>query len=211
MTDFHETLFPLDVSLHGRGGPERRTEIVTLGSNRESRNARWAQSRRRYEAGYGVKNLAQLSQVIEFFEERRGRLFGFRWRDRLDHASCPPGQTPAPFDQSIGVGDGAQLTFSLIKSYGGSFAPYARQIVKPVARSVRVAVDGVEKTDQVTLDATTGLVTFPSAAPPPPGAVISAGFLFDTPARFDIDYLEVDMEALTAGAIPKIPIIEILS
>jgi uncharacterized protein (TIGR02217 family) len=77
--------------------------------------------------------------------------------------------------------------------------------------SVRVAVDGVEKTDQITLDATTGLVTFPSAAPPPPGAVISAGFLFDTPARFDIDYLEVDMEALTAGAIPKIPIIEILS
>lgn len=211
MTDFHEALFPLDVSLHGRGGPERRTEIVTLGSNRESRNARWAHSRRRYEAGYGVKNLAQLALVIEFFEERRGRLFGFRWRDRLDHASCPPGQTPTPFDQSIGVGDGARLTFALIKTYGGSFAPYVRQIMKPVADSVRIAVDGVEKTDHVTLDTTTGLVTFPSAAPPPPGALVSAGFQFDTPARFDIDYLEVDMEALTAGAIPKIPIIEIIS
>lgn len=40
MSDFHEVRFPLDVSLGGRGGPERRTEIVTLGSNREARNAR---------------------------------------------------------------------------------------------------------------------------------------------------------------------------
>ena len=82
MSDFHEIRFPLDVSLGGGGGPERRTEIVTLGSNREQRNARWAHSRRRYEAGYGVKTLAQLAQVIAFFEERRGRLYGFRWRDR---------------------------------------------------------------------------------------------------------------------------------
>jgi len=71
MNDFHEVRFPLDVSLDGRGGPERRTEIVALGSNREARNARWAHSRRRYEAGYGVKTLAQLAQVIDFFEERR--------------------------------------------------------------------------------------------------------------------------------------------
>lgn len=53
--DFHEVRFPLDVSLRGTGGPEWRTEIVTLGSNREARNSRWANSRRRYEAGYGVK------------------------------------------------------------------------------------------------------------------------------------------------------------
>lgn len=211
MTDFHEVRFPLDVSLRGRGGPERRTELVTLGSNRESRNARWAQSRRWYEAGYGVKSLAQLARVLEFFEERRGRLYGFRWRDRLDHASCLPDMTPTPFDQNIGVGDGAQRAFQLVKIYGGSFAPYARRITKPVTDSVRIAVEGIEKTAQVTLDATTGVVTFSSVSTPPPGAVISAGFLFDTPARFDVDYLEVDMEAFAAGVIPKIPIVELLS
>ncbi len=32
-----------------------------------------------------------LSQVVAFFEERRGRLYGFRWRDRLDHSSAAPG------------------------------------------------------------------------------------------------------------------------
>ena len=210
MTDFHEVRFPLDVSLRGRGGPERRTEIVTLGSNRESRNARWAQSRRRYEAGYGVKNLTQLARVLDFFEERRGRLFGFRWRDRLDHASCPPGAAPSARDQIIGVGDGARISFDLVKIYGGSFAPYIRRISKPVADTVLIAVDGVDQTANITIDTTSGSVTFEPDATPPVGASITAGYLFDTPARFDSDYLEIDMEAFEAGAIPKIPIIELL-
>lgn len=210
MTDFHEVRFPLDVSLHGRGGPERRTEIVTLGSNRESRNARWAQSRRRYEAGYGVKNLTQLARVLDFFEERRGRLYGFRWRDRLDHASCPPDVTPSALDQTIGVGDGSQTSFDLVKTYGGSFAPYRRRIFKPISETVRIAVNGVDKTAQVTINTTNGVVTFAPGATPPVSATIAAGFLFDTPARFDADYLEIDMEAFEAGAIPKIPIVELL-
>ena len=48
---FHATRFPLDIALGARGGPERMTDIVTLSSGREERNARWAQSRRRYNAG----------------------------------------------------------------------------------------------------------------------------------------------------------------
>lgn len=208
MSDFHEVRFPLDVSLNGRGGPERRTEIVTLGSNRESRNARWAHSRRRYEAGYGVKTLAQLSEVIAFFEERRGRLYGFRWRDRADFASCAPGATVSPGDQRIGDGDGATRAFQLTKTYGGAFAPYLRSISKPVAGSVRVAVNGAERAaSQFSVDTTTGLVTLSVA--PPAGAAVTAGFHFDVPVRFDTDYLEIDMQAFEAGAIPKIPVIEI--
>jgi hypothetical protein len=72
MTAFHDVLFPLDIALKSSGGPQRRTDVVTLGSGREERNARWAHSRRRYDAGYGVKTHQALSQVIEFFEERRG-------------------------------------------------------------------------------------------------------------------------------------------
>jgi len=98
---FHEVLFPLDIALKSAGGPERRTEIVTLGSGREERNARWAHSRRRYDAGYGVRTFAALSTVVAFFEERRGRLYGFRWRDRLDHSSAAAG-APGPLDQTLG-------------------------------------------------------------------------------------------------------------
>jgi uncharacterized protein (TIGR02217 family) len=211
MSEFHEIRFPLDVSLRGRGGPERRTELVTLGSNREARNARWAHSRRRYEAGYGVKTLAQLAQVIDFFEERRGRLYGFRWRDRADFASCAPGATPSPNDQAIGVGDGVRSAFQLVKTYGGAFAPYVRSIVKPVAGSVRVAVGGVEKSPpHVSIDSTTGVVSFAWGHVPASGAQVAAGYLFDVPARFDVDLLEIDYEAFEAGEIPRIPIIEIL-
>ncbi len=109
--DFHEILFPLDIALKSAGGPERKTEIVALGSGREERNARWAHSRRRYDAGYGVKTLDALSAVVAFFEERRGRLHGFRWRDRLDHSSAAPGASVTPLDQAIGIGDGDATAF----------------------------------------------------------------------------------------------------
>ncbi|ABD08157.1 conserved hypothetical protein [Rhodopseudomonas palustris HaA2] len=209
MTAFHEVLFPLDIALKSAGGPERRTEIVSFGSGREQRNARWAESRRRFDAGYGVRTLEALQAVVAFFEERRGQLYGFRWRDRLDHASAAPGQPLSPLDQGIGIGDGVVANYQLVKTYGAGFAPYARRIAKPVAGSVRVAVNGVEPTGGFTCDITTGVVTFLPGHIPPPGAAVTAGYQFDVPVRFDTDYLEVDLSAFAAGAIPKIPVVEI--
>jgi uncharacterized protein (TIGR02217 family) len=211
MTAFHEILFPLDIALKSAGGPERRTDIVTLGSGREERNARWAHSRRRYDAGYGVKTLDALSQVVSFFEERRGRLYGFRWRDRLDHSSAAPGASVTPLDQVIGEGDGTQTDFPLLKTYGSVHAPYARPIGKPVEDTVRVAVNDVEQAEGTafTCDAATGIVTFLSGHAPAAGASVKAGFLFDVPVRFDTEYLEVDLSAFAAGSVPRIPLVEI--
>jgi uncharacterized protein (TIGR02217 family) len=207
---FHEILFPLDIALRSAGGPERRTELVSFGSGREQRNARWAHSRRRYDAGYGVKTLDALQAVVAFFEERRGQLYGFRWRDRIDHSSSSPGAALSPLDQGIGIGDGTRAAFQLAKTYGASFAPYAREIAKPVAGSVRVAVGGSEVAGAAfSCDTTTGVVTFVAGHIPAVGAAVTAGFLFDVPVRFDTDYLEVDLSAFAAGAIPKIPLVEI--
>jgi len=208
---FHEILFPLDIALKSAGGPERRTDVVVLGSGREERNARWAHARRRYDAGYGIKTFDALSQVVSFFEERRGRLYGFRWRDRLDHSSAAPDAGLSASDQAIGTGDGVAAAFQLMKTYGGAFSPYQRPIGKPVAGSVVVAVDGVVQSEGTafTVDTTTGIVTFLAGHIPATGAAVSAGFLFDVPVRFDTDYLEVDLSAFAAGAIPKIPLIEI--
>ena len=210
MAAFHEIRFPLDISLQSSGGPERRTDIVTLGSNREVRNARWANSRRKFEAGYGVKTFDALSVVLSFFEERRGQLYGFRWRDQLDYKSCAPSQTVSPLDQAIGTGDGTTSLFQLTKIYGQSFNPYLRIISKPVDGTVRVAVSGVEKISgtDFTCDAATGLVSFMS--PPVAGAAITAGVMFDVPVRFETDFLDVDYSTFQAGQIPKIPIIEIV-
>jgi uncharacterized protein (TIGR02217 family) len=212
MTAFHEVLFPLDIALGSVGGPERRTEIVRLGSGREERNARWAHARRRYDAGCGVKSLAALAAVVAFFEERRGPLHGFRFRDRLDYASAAPGVPIAPTDQAIGTGDGVTATFALVKVYGGALTPYARPVRKPVAGSVRIAVDGIEQIEGTAFacDSTRGRITFAPEHVPPPGAAVTAGFLFDVPVRFDTDTLELDLNGFSAGRIPRIPLIEIV-
>lgn len=206
---FHEVRFPLDVSLGSRGGPVRRTDIVALASGAEQRNARWARSRRRYDAGLGVRDLDALHAVIAFFEERRGRLIGFRLHDRMDWKSCPPSATPTPLDQALGAGDGERASFQLRKTYGGAFAPYERPIAKPVAGSVRVAVAGVElvEGEGFECDPASGLVTL--AVPPGAGELVTAGFAFDTPVRFDVDELDIDLSAFEAGAAPSIPMIEI--
>jgi uncharacterized protein (TIGR02217 family) len=158
-----------------------------------------------------VKTFAALAAVVAFFEERRGRLYGFRWRDRLDHSSAAPGASASPFDQVIGTGDGTTASFALTRSYGGAFAPYQRPIAKPVPGSVCVAVAGVAVAEGTafTCDTTTGLVTFLPGHVPAAGQAVTAGFLFDVPVRFDTDYLEVDYSAFAAGAIPKIPVVEI--
>lgn len=210
MTAFHEILFPCDIALGSRGGPERRTDVVTMRSGFEERNSIWANSRRRYNAGYGLRDRddAKFAAVVQFFEERRGRLYGFRWRDRFDMSSAPtPGVAVTSLDQHIGTGDGATTAFQLVKTYGANFAPYARKIRKPVAGSIRIAVDGVEAHAGWSVDTTTGVVTF--AAPPGAGALLTAGFQFDVPVRFDIDYLEIDYTTWKAGQIPNIPVIEI--
>lgn len=207
--DFHEVRFPLDVALRGSGGPSRLTEIVTLASGREHRNGRWADSRRRYDAGFGIRTLDALHAVLSFFEERRGRLYGFRYRDRVDFRSGPPGRVPAATDQRLGIGDGATIAFPLVKTYGTGPTPYARAIAKPVAGSIRIAVGGVEvPSGRFACDPATGLVVL--GAPPGVGAAVTAGFDFDVPVRFDTDDLIVNLEAFTAGEIPRVPLIEIV-
>lgn len=208
---FHEIRFPTDISRGAQGGPERRTDVVVLGSGFEERNARWADSRRSYNAGYGVKSLDDLHAVIAFFEERRGRLYGFRWRDHADGKSCVPGAAPSPLDQAIGTGDGIQAAFQLVKKYGAAHAPWLRTIAKPVAGTVRVAVDGDEVGEETdfTIDTATGFVIFLPGHVPAGGAVVTAGFEFDVPVRFDTDRLEINVQGFRHGAIPHIPIVEV--
>jgi len=206
---FHDVRFPTGISRGASGGPERRTEIVALGSGFEERNQRWADSRRRYDAGYGVRSTDDLYAVIAFFEERRGQLHGFRWKDWSDYKSCAPLEAISATDQVIGAGDDTETDFQLVKVYGADFAPWTRTITKPVPGTVKVAVDGAEQVEgsDYTIDATTGIVSFTSA--PGNGVEITAGFWFDVPARFDTDRLAVNLEMFSHGDIPNIPIVEL--
>ena len=208
---FHEVRFPSHISRGATGGPERRTDVVVLGSGFEERNARWSHARRTYNAGYGIRSLDDLHEVLAFFEERRGRLYGFRWKDHADWKSCPPEQTPAPTDQLLGTGDGMRTAFALVKRYGTAHAPYDRPITKPVAGSVVIAVSGAARSEgtDFAVDVATGAVIFATGRAPPTGALVTAGFEFDVPVRFDTDRLELSLTGFRHGAIPAIPIVEV--
>lgn len=202
---FHEIRFPTDLSRGATGGPERRTEIVALASGFEERNTPWAHSRRRYDAGLGMRSLDDLEALIAFFEARAGQLHGFRWRDWADWRSCRPSGAVTPLDQAIGRGDGATRSFALVKRYASGEAAYARPIAKPVAGTVRVAVDGAEVAAEV--NAATGVVTLAEA--PAEGASVTAGFEFDVPVRFDTDRIQVSVSGFEAGEVPQVPVVEI--
>lgn len=206
MPSFHEVQFPLRLALGTSGGPARRTDIVALSNGRESRNQRWRDARRRYDAGSGVRSVSDLYEVVAFFEARAGQLYGFRFTDPVDFQSCGPEATVSATDQLLGTGDGEREAFQLVKHYGDAGGSSERLIVKPQAGSVIVSVNGTPTVD-FTLDPTTGIVTL--AAAPADGAVVRAGFRFDVPVRFDTDRIEVDLKAFQAGSIPSIPLVEV--
>jgi uncharacterized protein (TIGR02217 family) len=206
---FHEIRFPANLSFGSVGGPERRTEIVTLANGFEERNTPWAHSRRRYDAGLGLQSLDDVELLIAFFEARSGQVHGFRWKDWSDYKSCPPSQAPGPADQLVAEGDGVTRVFQLQKTYISGLQSYARPILKPVLGTVSVAIEGDTKVESLewSVEVETGLLTFDLA--PALGARITAGFEFDVPVRFDSDSIQTSVASFQAGQVPSVPVVEI--
>ena len=206
---FHEVRFPANLSFGSVGGPERRTEVVALTNGFEERNTPWAESRRRYDAGLGLRSLDDIAELIAFFEARQGQLFGFRWKDWSDFKSCKPSASVGYEDQRIGTGDGVTVTHQLLKSYTSGSSAQVRVIRKPVAGTVRIGLQGDELQEGVhyRVDAATGVVTFTTA--PALGVRITAGFEFDVPVRFDTDRIQVSVASFQAGDVPQVPVVEV--
>ncbi|APE43812.1 glycoside hydrolase family 24 [Sulfitobacter alexandrii] len=206
---FHEVRFPESLSFGAMGGPQRRTDVVTLANGFEERNTPWAHSRRVYDAGLGMRSIDDLQRLVGFFEARMGQLHGFRWKDWADYKSCAASREPSFDDQVIGHGDGQIDRFQLVKTYRSGAQSYRRPIKKPVAGTVRVglAQDVLKEGLDYEVDLTTGLVHFPH--PPDPEIEILAGYEFDVPVRFDTDRILTSVASFQAGQVPDVPVIEV--
>ncbi len=194
---FDDVLFPTALGREAAVAPGFSTAIVTSAGGHEKRNASWSEARTRYDVGPGVRSEEDIAALLAFFRARMGPARGFRLRDPFDWRS---GEGSA-VDQQIGVGDGMATRFALIKHYGA----HARRITRPVAGSVRVAVDGVE-TAAFAIEPG-GWVALDAA--PGDGAVVTAGFAFDVAVRFAEDRLSVNRETFLAGAAPSVPLVEL--
>ncbi len=206
---FHEVRFPASLSFGSVGGPERRTDIVTLANGFEERNTPWAHSRRRYDAGLGLRSLDDMERLIAFFEARRAQMFAFRWKDWADFRSCLPSGQISHDDQVIGRGDGVTRVFALVKTYRSGDQSYIRPIAKPVLGTVTLGIEGAQLYEGVdfAVDLTTGLVTLAEA--PTTGLEITAGYEFDVPVRFDTDRIATSVASFQAGEVPRVPVLEV--
>lgn len=208
MSAFDEVRLELPVAFGARGGPETAVDVVRLASGIEARNARWSGARRRWDVGGVALAAADAAALAAFFEARGGRLRGFRFRDVLDWKSCGLGDEVANTDQQIGVGDGDEVSFQLVKAYANGGVSWSRAIRKPVAGSVVVAVGGAA-TSAFSVDAASGVVTMDAA--PGAGAVVTAGFAFDAPVRFDAERLEFSAEGADLMRVGALGLVEVMT
>jgi uncharacterized protein (TIGR02217 family) len=145
-----------------------------------------------------LKKQAQIDELIAFFRARRGRAYGFRFKDWTDYKAT---------GQLLGTGDDAKTQFQLVKHYPSGSAIEVRTITKPVAGTVKVYLDGALQLSGWSVDTTTGLVTVNTA--PALGVEVTADFEFDVPVRFDTDHMAVTIETYRLHAWQQIPIVEI--
>lgn len=209
MATFIETpRFPDCISEGSTGGPVWATSIVISASGFEHRSSRWKDAKHQYNAAFGIRSMEDMLDLKEFFLAMRGPAYGFRFKDFGDFSTALEfGRTVSAVDMPLGTGDGATTVFQLSKDYEQGFS-YTRPITKPVAGTVRVAVDSAAIVEGVgfTVDTTTGLVTFTTA--PAQDAVLTAGFEFDVPCRFATDTLDTQYSNYQTGA-ANVPVVEI--
>lgn len=195
---FVEVQFPTDISYGSSGGPEYATDVVASSSGYEQRNINWAQARARYNVAHGVKTKAQLDALIAFFRARKGRAHGFRFKDWTDYQATA---------EAIGTGNGVLTQFQLVRNYISGGSTETRIIKKPVLGSVQVYKNAVLQSSGVSVDTTTGMVTF--ATPPTAGQAITATFQFDVPVRFDTDKLSASLDAYGIHSWQDISLVEV--
>lgn len=200
---YHNVLFPPEISYGSKGGPSFKTTVIALASGLERRNREWKRVRAVYDVSHGIKSPEQMEQLRNFFYARHGMADSFNYFDHADHLI---------FNQNIGIGDGVQRNFQIIKSYidDGNYQ-YDRVITKIApGTDLPILVGGIPQTKgtHYTLNYTTGIVTFTTA--PAAGLPINLPTAeFYVHCRFDIDHFDPVHEFWLYQSWESIPIVEI--
>jgi len=208
---FHETRFPDDISYGSVGGPGFKTSILEMDSGQETRLPRLEATRHKYDVAYGMKEVADLLAVKEFFLARSGSAHGFRFKDFDDFTTASDHRSAYAYDDvQIGVGDGTETQFQLKKIYTHGGIDYTRLLEKIVSGEYAFGIDGVEQSSGFTVNINTGFVTFSSAVPNT--HAVTCGCQFDVPVRFggDIDtWLGLSRDQYDTGSLPALLLVEL--
>jgi uncharacterized protein (TIGR02217 family) len=199
MNDFLEISFPSDISYGSTGGTEYLTTVLVTSDGQEQRYSKWQKPRRRYNVIHGVKNAAQMEELITFFHICRGRAVGFRFKDWSDFTASKQPLLPVANSSN---------KFQLCKTYTLGNNNITRVITKPV--SATLVMEYQEKVlianQDYEVDCATGIITVKGEYQQP---TLKASFEFDVPVRFDNDILEASLDARGIHSCKTISLVEI--
>jgi len=198
---FHNARLPDDVERGAQGGPGFKTTVVTLKSGSEKRNQDWSQSRGSWDLSYGMQSKTDFMAVLRFFYARKGRAFGFRFKDWSDFEADR---------QTFATTDGSDTTYQLINTYtDGNGYSYVRTVTKPVSGTISIWRNGslLTETTHYSINYNTGVVTLVSAGAG--GHALEWEGEFDVPVRFDRDSFDITLQHFDAGAIPSFQVLEL--
>lgn len=200
----HDIRLPEDIEQGAVGGPGFLTTVVAMGSGQEQRNSEWARAKQRWQIGYGIQRKTQFQAVLNFFYARRGRAYGFLFKDWSDYEAE---------DAHLGVGNSTtgsdgNADYQLIKTYEDAEGSYLRKITRPVSATLTVEVNGSPSVNWTLVDG--GIVRFTTGFRPLTGQVVTASYEFDVPVRFNVDNMKVALIWADAGSVPDLEIVEVL-
>ena len=201
---FHNVRLPEDVERNAVGGRSFRTDVKTLFSGRERRNVEWARARGDWDIGYGIQYLTELETVRDFFYARKGKAYGFRFKDWSDYTI---GDNITDTEQNVGVGDGIIASFDVFKRYTDAGGTYDHPATRLVSGTIRYFESGTEVFSNWSVDINTGVIT---RSPVLPDTIIVGVIVeYDMPVRFLTDKLDINLKVFNVGSIPAIPVQEL--
>lgn len=199
----HNIRLPEDIERGAEGGPMFSTSITASDNGYESSNINWTYPLREFNIGYPIQERDNIDDIITFFYARRGRAYGFLFKDWSDFSFT---------ENLIGTGDGVETDFQLRKVYNDAVAPFYLPVTRPVNGTVQVWNGGVLATEgpgaaQYTVDYTTGIISFNTA--PINTNLITAAAEYNICVRFDTDKLNLNIDMYDAIAASGLIIREI--
>lgn len=202
MIGMHEVRFPEDVSWGSSGGPVYKTQVFTSHRGYEKRNVDWSQPMMQFNVAYGVKTDTQILNVLNFFNARQGRLFGFRYKNWCNYKIE---------NGPIATGDGTSKRLPLWKFYGFSSARHykrLRKIVRGSVRGVQVGFEPVMEGIDFRIDYDSGEIVFNS----PVGYAIpvyAQNLEFDEPVQFEEDSVANVIDQFNNNSLSSLSLISV--
>lgn len=202
--EFDEVRFPEDVSYGSSGGPTFKTQVFESYRGYEKRNIDWKSPIMEFNVAYGIKTTEQMHAVIDFFTARQGRLRGFRYKNWANYQVV---------NDNIAIGDGVNNRLPLIRTYGvAATQTYKRlyKIVQGTVTGVRIGASVLVEGVDYNIDYNSGEIIFKSNVAVGEGIPVKCSNLeFDEPVRFDVDSIQIVIDAFNSNTLSRLPLVGI--